>query len=294
MSCLSRPFDRQELLFYAPLIEMLNQTRSMFRPTGDKAKLLICYTDPKSKKPLMTMASDTVVDMHMVGAASGASCLPRHRYTPSGDRVDNVTDWALARFTAAYWPSVTKDDIFHYVYCVLHNPIYRATYAQNLKRELPRVPLYSDLARWAGWGARLMALHVGYEAVEPWPLVRTDRPDARARDAGLAPRPILRSDPTNGTLTLDSETVLGGVPEAAWAYRLGNRTALDWVLDQRKERRPKDPTIRERFDTYRFADHKERVIDLLARVTRVAVETVGIVREMEALPEAARRTEASS
>ncbi|MCK7496171.1 MAG: hypothetical protein MZW92_38490 [Comamonadaceae bacterium] len=60
------------------------------------------------------------------------------------------------------------------------------------------------------------------------------------------------------------ETTLAGVPPEAWTYRLGNRSALDWVLDQYKEKKPKDPTIREKFDTYRFADHKERVIDLLA------------------------------
>ena len=62
----------------------------------------------------------------------------------------------------------------------------------------------------------------------------------------------------------------------AWAYKLGNRCAIDWVLDQHKEKKPKDPTIREKFDTYRFVDHKEKVIDLLDRVTTVSVETVKI------------------
>ena len=72
------------------------------------------------------------------------------------------------------------------------------------------------------------------------------------------------------------------MPPEAWTYKLGNRSALDWVLDQYKERKPKDPTIREKFDTYRFADYKEKVIDLLARVTTVSVETVRIVDAMKA------------
>jgi hypothetical protein len=76
------------------------------------------------------------------------------------------------------------------------------------------------------------------------------------------------------------QTDLGGVPKAAFAYRLGNRSALDWILDQHKEKTPKDPTIREKFNTYRFADHKDRVIDLLKRVTRVSVETMEIVEAM--------------
>jgi len=92
---------------------------------------------------------------------------------------------------------------------------------------------------------------------------------------------LLKSDPAAGSITLDSETTLRGVPPEAWAYKLGNRCAIDWVLDQHKEKKPKDPTIRERFNTYRFADHKEKVVDLLARVTTVSVETVKITEAMK-------------
>jgi predicted helicase len=73
-----------------------------------------------------------------------------------------------------------------------------------------------------------------------------------------------------------------GIPEDAWDYRLGNRSAIDWVLDQHKEKTPKDPKIRATFNTYRFADHKERVAGLLACVVRVSVETMGIVVEIAA------------
>jgi len=72
------------------------------------------------------------------------------------------------------------------------------------------------------------------------------------------------------------------VPPEAWDYRLGNRSALEWILDQYKEKTPKDPTIREKFNTYRFADYKDHVIDLLKRVTRVSVETMKIIQEMKA------------
>ena len=114
-------------------------------------------------------------------------------------------------------------------------------------------------------------------------------PDARARAAGLAPKPMLKADRAAGVLILDSETRLAGVPAEAWDYRLGNRSALDWVLYQHKEKTPKDPTIRARFDSYRFADHMERVAGLLARVTRVSVETVAIVAAMRAASRPAGR-----
>ena len=132
--------------------------------------------------------------------------------------------------------------------------------------------------RWADWGRALMDLHIGYESVAPFAsLKRTDVPDEKARAAGQAPKCILKSDAEAGRIVIDSETVLSGIPPEAWTYRLGNRSAIDWVLDQHKEKKPNDPTIRAKFDTYRFADHKERVIDLLARVTTVSLETMRIV-----------------
>ena len=125
-----------------------------------------------------------------------------------------------------------------------------------------------------------MALHIGYETVEPWPLERIDASEGTSRKAGLAPMALLRANKDDGNIQLDSETQLIGVPPEAWTYKLGNRSALEWILDQYKEKTPKDPTIREKFNTYHFADHKEKVIDLLKRVTRVSVETMKIVEAM--------------
>ncbi|HVR82426.1 MAG TPA: type ISP restriction/modification enzyme [Luteimonas sp.] len=127
-----------------------------------------------------------------------------------------------------------------------------------------------------------MALHIGYETVEPWPLQRTDIEDTKARSAGQSPKPMLKADKATGRIVLDSETTLSGIPLDAWDYKLGNRSALEWILDQYKQSKPRDPTIREKFDSYRFADYKDKVIDLLARVTRVSVETQAIVEAMRA------------
>jgi predicted helicase len=133
-----------------------------------------------------------------------------------------------------------------------------------------------------------MALHIGYESVPPHPLTRHDEPDLKARAAGQTPKCALKADKDDGQssdrIVIDSETALAGIPPAAWDYRLGNRSALEWVLDQYKEKKPKDPTIREKFDTYRFAEHKEKVIALLGRVAAVSVATVRIVETMKAGP----------
>ncbi|MEZ4512022.1 MAG: type ISP restriction/modification enzyme [Chloroflexota bacterium] len=217
-------------------------------------------------------------------------CLPLYRYDNNGNRIDNITDWALAQFRQQYAQSpisnpqspISKGDIFHYVYAVLHHPAYRQKYELNLKRDFPRIPFYPDFWQWAAWGKALMALHLHYETIEPYPLLRHDADPESSRTAYKAK---LKADKANGTIELDTLTTLSGIPALAWQYQLGNRSALEWVLDRYKERTPKDPTIREQFNSYRFADYKEQVIELLGRITAVSLQTMHIIQAMPAAVE---------
>ncbi|HEV2335418.1 MAG TPA: type ISP restriction/modification enzyme [Stellaceae bacterium] len=282
-----RPFFTAWLYQSPLLIDRPGLAETMFPP--DTKNSAICFSDVGSRTDYCVLAIDGVADLHFGAAVDAYQQVPRFQFVGS-ERIDNITDWALEQFRAHYEAGavpkrpITKDAIFHYVYGVLHDPLYREKYALNLKREFPRIPFYADFWRWADWGEWLMALHIGYESAEPWPLSRIDVPDPQARKAGLAPKALLRAEKSAGAIVLDSETQLTGIPAAAWDYRLGNRSALEWVLDQHKEKTPRDPTIREKFNTYRFADYKDKVIDLLGRVTRVSVETMAIVAAMRGAP----------
>ena len=90
----------------------------------------------------------------------------------------------------------------------------------------------------------------------------------------------MKADKNASVIILDEQTELYGIPTEAWNYKLGNRSALEWILDQYQERKPKDAEISKQFDTYRFADYKEQVIDLLQRVCTVSVETMKILEKM--------------
>jgi predicted helicase len=213
----------------------------------------------------------------LVGAGASTQCLPFYRYAEDGTQLENITDWALGQFQKRYRDKqVSKENIFHYVYAVLHHPAYRATYEQNLKREFPRIPFYKDFKQWVAWGKALMDLHLNYESAEPFALSREDKV---IKDP-MAIKPRLMARKESGVIEVDTATTLRGVPTEAWQYQLGTYSALDWVLERHKEKTPKDPTIREKFNTYRFADHKEEVIELLRRVCSVSVATMGIIREM--------------
>ena len=220
------------------------------------------------------LAADRVVDLHFTG---DTQCLPLYRYTDTSEPVSNITEWGLRQFREHYDDdSITAENVFAYTYAAMHDPAYRERYAIDLLREFPRLPLHEDFATWVRLGQDLLDLHIGFEGAEPFASERVDKD----RESGKA---ALKADKARSTIVLDSKTTLTGVPVEAWNYRLGSRSALEWVLDQYKDRTPRDPTIRERFNTYRFADHKERVIDLLQRVCTVSVETVRIVSQLNSL-----------
>ena len=274
-----RPFVDKHLFFSRRLNEMVYQTNSFYDPDQQ-----IPYIGSVFGARLdFACFAGSGVPNYAVFSLDPYLAHPKYRISKDGTRIDNITDWALNKFTANYGKAakITKDDIFAYVYAVLHDPIYRETYAINLKREFPRIPFYADFHQWRDWGQQLLDLHIGYEKVKPWTLERADTEDAKAKTAGLSPKVILRADKDAGIITLDSETTLSGIPPACWDYKLGNRSGLEWILDQYKEKTPRDPTIREKFNTYRFADYKEHVIDLLTRVTRVSVETMQVVAQMK-------------
>lgn len=237
--------------------------------------LVIALTAPDSQKPFMVVGVDKILDLHFVGAASGTACFPIYQYAKDDSRQENITDWALNQFRQHYQNTgIEKINLFHYVYAVLHYPAYREKFALNLKQEFPRIPFYADFYKWATWGEKLMNLHVNFEKITPYPFTRISTPSKTNKVR-------LKADKTNHLIEIDSETQLKDIPAIAWQYQLGNRSALEWVLDQYKEKKPRDPTIREKFNTYRFADYKEQVIDLLGKVCAVSVGTVKIVSEMQ-------------
>ncbi len=303
-----RPFTSKWTYFSNDLNEDWYQLPQIMDSAADPMIMLSGYP---SQKPFQALASSGLWHHDTLDKTNGA---PLYRLV-AGKREDNITDWALKQFRNHYKAElspgtkgnktkarpITREAIFHYVYGVLHDPVYREKYALNLKREFPRIPFYADFWQWAEWGKELMGLHIGYEAVEPYPLERTDvamdggTPVREGRSKSLlaeaagstgnakadAPKALLKADKDGGRILLDAQTTLGGVPPEAWDYQLGNRSALEWILDQYKEKKPKDPTIREKFNTYRFADYKEKVVDLLQRVTTVSVRTMEIVNAMK-------------
>ncbi|HEY9702992.1 MAG TPA: type ISP restriction/modification enzyme, partial [Allocoleopsis sp.] len=309
---LKRPFYKPYFYFEKGMNDEIGYFKSIIE--GENKIIGINNNSPLFN----TLCNNTVFDFASLIVSSGQTqCLPLYRYQ-NGERMDNITDWGLQLFTDHYlgteekreifqkqWrilhpPAWTerigfpkeevgddpyqlyKIDLFYYVYAVLHHPSYRKKYELNLKREFPRIPLYDNFPQWRAWGEQLMNLHINYEEVNPYPLdvLETVMEAVSIEALEKFKKAKLKANKAAGTIELDGLTVINGIPAIAWDYKLGNRSALEWILDQYKEKKPSDPTIAEKFNTYKFADYKEQVIDLLKRVCTVSVETMKILNEM--------------
>ncbi len=282
-----RPFVKKYVYFDRIIVHRPYQQNEFF-PIGSDIENPTLLTSTGGRIDYAIFSTNLLPNLAAY-SLDAAQCLPLYSFNKDGIQQDNITDWGLAQFTKQYGKKViTKEAIFHYVYAVLHNPAYRKKYGLNLKREFPRIPFYENFQQWAAWGKALMDLHINYETVEPFPLKRAETIYEESTDPLVWERIAkakLKANKVDDSIEIDGYTMLSGIPKEAWEYKLGNRSALEWILDQYKESKPKDPTIAEKFNTYKFADYKEKVIDLLKRVCTVSVETVKIVEEMNKVQE---------
>ena len=190
-SAMYRPFVKRPLYYDMVIVHRPYQQPNFF-PIGEKPdNHAICMN--MNGRQFNVLSVNSVPDLHFNG---DSQCLPLYRYAEDGGRVENITDWALNKFQKQYKDKkITKEDIFHYVYAVLHHPVYRAKYEINLKREFPRIPFYEGFRQWAEWGKKLMDLHLNYESVEPYPLERVE--SKKSKEEGQKPVTKLKAHEEN-------------------------------------------------------------------------------------------------
>jgi predicted helicase len=249
--CLYRPFTLTSLFFDRVLNERVYQWPHL-------SGRCIAVTEFTSEKPFMVLATDHIADKHVVGAGASCQCFP----------LSHLKDSAVAEFRQHYSDdSIAKEAVFHYLYALLHHPGYRERYAANLKRELPRIPFAPDFAAFVSAGKELARLHVEYESLDPWPLreIETAGVPYSQRVEKMKLSADKRSLQVNPSLTLE------GIPPEASEYRLGSRSALEWVIDQYQVKGESDPN-RE--------DDPAYIVRLVGQVVRVSVATVQIVRSL--------------
>jgi predicted helicase len=201
-------------------------------------------------------------------------CIPMYILNESKKKTSNITDWALRAFAKYYEDTtITKEEIFFYVYAVLHDPNYIQAYYDDLRRNTPCIPYYKDFHKWANWGKSLMKLHVNYENAK----------EHKVKISHVKGDTVLKQfklDKTSGQVIIDDITI-SGIPLSVFDYKLSQRSALEWIIDQYKIKKIDDPTISEHFNTYNHSQYKDEIISLIRKIITVSLETLKIIDLMK-------------
>ncbi len=274
---LYRPFTRSNLYFDRMMNDVVSVFPSIFpTPETECENRVIVVPSIGGRSAYWCFCTDIIPNL-TITSIDGSQCFPFYTYDEDGtNRRENITDWAVEQFRAHYQDeAITKWDIFHYVYALLHHPDYRERYQANLKRDLPHLPYATDFWGFAKAGGRLGEIHIGYEEGPEHQLTFIENREVPIN--WRVEKMKLSKDKTqlvyNDFLTLD------GIPAKAFDYRLGNRSALEWVIDQYRVKTDKRSGI---VNDPNRADDPRYIVNLIGKVIAVSLETVEIV---ESLPE---------
>ena len=273
-SSLYRPFTKSYLFFDLIMNDEVSSFPAILPTLATEAEnRVICVSGLGSSKPFQTLIMER---LPCLDSLEKTQCFPFYTYDEDGtNRRENITDWALEQFRWHYKDdAITKWDIFHYVYGLLHHPDYKERYQANLKRELPRLSFTPEFWRFAKAGQRLSEIHVDYEDMPEYRLEFIETPDMPLN--WRVEKMRFSKDKTqivyNDFLTLD------GIPPEALEYRLGNRSALEWIIDQYRVKEDKRSGI---INDPNREDDPQYIVKLIGKVITVSLETVEIV---EGLP----------
>ena len=275
---LYRPFCQKFLFFDKIFNEEVYQFPNIFPTQKTECEnKVICVAAIEVSKDFHCIISTIIPDIHLTG---DTQCFPFYTYDEDGrNRKENITDWGLAQFRERYRDNdISKRDIFHYVYGLLHHPAYRKKYAANLRRDLPRIPFAPDFWAFAEAGEKLAELHVNYEEADEYPLKVVENPDKPLN--WRVEKMKLSKDKTQ--IIYNDFLTLSGIPPEAFEYRLGNRSALDWIIDQYRVKTDKRSGIVN--DPNREED-PQYIVRLIGKVMTVSLETMKIVKKLPQLNE---------
>jgi predicted helicase len=265
-----RPFVKT-FLYFDHLLNQRRYRQHIIFPSAASKNTAIWFK-VGTEWPTFVFMVDVIPDLLPQG---GSQCFPFLIYKEDGTNPrENITDWALEQFRSHYKDkSITKRDIFHYVYALLHHPLYRERYAANLKRELPRIPFAPDFRAFADIGKQLAEIHVNYEQQPEYPLERIEKPGAQL-DWRVEKMKLSKD---KRSLIYNDFLTLSGIPPEVFEYRLGNRSALEWIIDQNQVSTDKRSGITN--DPNR-ADDPQYILRLIGQVITTSLETVEIVRSL--------------
>ncbi|MFM6184097.1 MAG: type ISP restriction/modification enzyme, partial [Dolichospermum sp.] len=292
-----RPFCKQVYYFNRYLNNCVYQMPKIF-PNQNVENLVICVTGRGATKEFSALITNFLPDLALV---SVSQCFPLYTYEKQSElgelfatattaeytKKENIPDSILKDFQKKYQDkTITKTDIFYYIYGVLHSPEYKQRFAADLKKMLPRIPYTRDFWTFSKAGRELAEYHLNYETIEPYE-IKEFSPEIYLDTQDYLVEKMVFGKNKNGIdktiIIYNSKITLSQIPLEAYEYIVNGKSALEWVMERYKFTKDKDSGIVN--DPNHWSEDPRYIVDLVKRIVRVSLETVRIVKSLPALNE---------
>lgn len=305
---LYRPYSKQWLYFDSMMNHRVGKW-PLLLCTPKHRNLTISATGIGAAKAFSALVMDVIPNLHTLDSAQ---CFPLYWYEKAEEadkaksqsemfaagaskpdaegyiRHDAITDWALATFRDHYHDQkISKEDIFWYVYGILHSPEYKQRFATDLKKMLPRIPFAQDFRPFCEAGRKLGEWHLKYETVEPFPLTEESKRlvmeggDYRVSKIVFGKK---EGKPDKSVIIYNEHLTLRDIPLEAYDYVVNGKPALEWIMERYAVTVDKASGIKN--DPNAWSEDPRYIVDLVKRIVRVSVESARIVKALPALDEA--------
>lgn len=292
-----RPYCKQNLYYNKDLIERPGLSKQLF-PTPEHKNMCIGISGIGGNKDFSVIISDRIIDLQVL---FNCQILPLSYYEEDigslgtlfeqGQkhyiRRDGITDFILNQCRERYGHKVVKEDIFYYVYGLLHSPDYRSRFSADLKKMLPRIPLVdipNDFWAFSKAGRELADLHVNYETAPAYPSVQVigaESGNFRVEKLSFAKQDG-KEDKT--TLVYNSSIKITNIPLEAYNYVVNGRSAIEWIKDRYQVKIDKASGIKNDPNDWGLEHNNPRyILDLILSVITVSVQTQGIISKLPKL-----------
>ena len=286
-----RPFTKQHLYADTTFIHRPAILGILFPNTNTK-NFLICIPNVGVEKDFFALMVDTVPDFSNI---TGVQCFPLYTYEKSnkdgvfdknkhGNRTENIPDATLTMFRDHYNdPKISKQDIFYYVYGLLHSPHYKTKYAVDLKKMLPRIPMHTQFHVFSKAGKDLGQLHVNYEDAPEYPLREMSQNLVDATNRKVVKMKFAKDGTTTDKTAIiyNDQIILQDIPIRAYQYIVNGKSAIEWVMDRYQVAVHKDSQIKN--DPNEWSEDPNYIIKLLKKVVYVSMESVKIIESLPKL-----------
>ena len=297
-----RPYTKQCFYFNRQFNEMVCQIPKLF-PTPRHRNVVISVTGRGASKSFSALVADVIPNLHLHDTGQ---CFPLYWYeklegkakpqdemfaaeaTPDADsyiRHDAITDWALEAFRKHYGnDGITREDIFWYVYGILHSPEYKMRFAANLKKMLPRIPYAKDFRAFRDAGRELGDWHLNYETVDPYPLTEGDKRLVMEDDDYRVVKMSFGKggrNPDKTVIAYNHHLILRDIPLEAYDYIVNGKPAIEWIMDRYQVTTEKNSGIGN--DPNAWSEDPRYIVDLVKRIVTVSVESVRIIKSLPPL-----------